>query len=259
MADPARTALLTDFDGTLSPIVDVPSAARPLDGVPDVLARLARRFRSVTVVSGRPVSFLWGHLGPVASDPAAPVRLVGLYGVESAAPDGTVVLDEAAASWMPAVTGAADRLRSAAPDGVLVEVAGPSVTVHYRRAPGAAGWVTERTAVEAEATGLVAHPGRRSVELRPAIRIDKGAVVRHAATGCRAVGFLGDDLGDVPAFAELARLRRDDGVDTVGVAVIDEETAPEVAARADISVTGPQGALEVLEWLATAPAAGGSD
>ena len=257
MADPARTALLTDFDGTLSPIVEVPSDARPLDGVPEVLARLAHRFHSVTVVSGRPVSFLWGHLGPVASDPVAAVRLVGLYGVESAAPAGTVVLDEAAAAWMPAVAGAAERLRSAAPVGVLVEVSGPSVTVHYRRAPDAAGWVTEHAAAEAEVSGLVAHPGRRSVELRPALPIDKGTVVRHAAAGCRAVCFLGDDLGDVPAFVELARLREEGGVDSVGVAVIDEETAPEVAARADLSVTGPEGALEVLEFLATAPVAGG--
>jgi trehalose 6-phosphate phosphatase len=70
------------------------------------------------------------------------------------------------------------------------------------------------------------------------------------------VGFFGDDLGDVPAFAELARLRAEDGVDAVGVAVIDEETAPEVAARADLSVVGPQGALEVLEFLAAAAAGG---
>ena len=256
MADPARTALLTDFDGTLSPIVEVPSAARPLDGVPEVLGRLARHFHSVTVVSGRPASFLWTLLGPMASDPVAPVRLVGLYGVESAAVDGTIVLDEAAAAWMPAVAGVADRLRATAPDGVLVEVTGPSVTVHYRRAPDAADWVTEHAAAEAEVAGLVTHPGRRSVELRPALHVDKGVVVRHAAAGCRAVGFFGDDLGDVPAFAELARLRAEDGVDAVGVAVIDEETAPEVAARADLSVVGPQGALEVLEFLAAAAAGG---
>jgi len=174
--------------------------------------------------------------------------------MESAAPDGTVALDPGAAAWMPVVAAAADRLRADAPEGVLVEVTGPSVTVHYRRAPDAAGWVTAHAAAESEATGLGAHAGRRSVELRPALHLDKGVVVRRAAAGCRAVGFFGDDLGDLPAFAELARLAREDGVRTVGVAVIDQETAPEVAAVADLAVTGPGGALEALEFLAVAPA-----
>jgi len=232
----------------------VPAAARPLDGVPEALGRLARRFHSVTVVSGRPATFLWHLLAAVASDPVAPVRLVGLYGVESAAPDGTIVVDEAAGAWMPVVAGVADRLRARAPEGVLVEVTGPSVTVHYRRAPAAADWVVDHAGTEAEAAGLVAHRGRRSVEIRPDLSMDKGVVVRRAAVGCRAVGFFGDDLGDVPAFVELGRLRAEEGMGAVGVAVIDQETSPEVAALADLSVVGPVGALEVLEFLAVAPA-----
>ncbi len=256
LVDPGRTALLTDFDGTLSPIVQVPADARPLDGVPDVLARLSRRFASVSVVSGRTVGFLWDRLGHVAADPDAPVHLVGLYGMESAAPDGTPVLDESAAEWMPVVRRAAQLLRAGAPDGIEVELKGPAVTVHFRRAPGAAGWAVERTGTVAAATGLVAHGGRLSVELRPELGLDKGTVVRRMSRGCSAVAFFGDDLGDLPAFAELARLRAGGGIDTVGVAVLDAETAPEVAAAADLSVDGPAGALSVLELLADAPATG---
>ncbi len=220
-----------------------------------MLASLARRFASVTVVSGRPVGFLWAHLGREAADARSPVRLVGLYGMESAAPDGTLVLDGTAAAWMPTVVEVADRLRTSAPAGVLVEVTGPSATVHYRRAPAAADWVASRTAAEAATSGLVAHRGRMSVELRPPLEVDKGAVVRRAAEGCRAAAFFGDDLGDLPAFAELARLRAGGSVDTVGVAVIDEETAPEVEDAADLSVAGPAGALSVLRWLAESPPA----
>ncbi len=238
--------------------MDVPADARPLDGVPGVLARLARRFASVCVVSGRPVGFLTDHLGRVAADPAAPIHLVGLYGMESASSDGTPVLDESAADWMPAVLHAAELLRSGAPDGIEVELKGPAVAVHFRRAPEAAEWAAERTGAVAAATGLVAHGGRLSVELRPALGLDKGVVVRRMSRGCRAAAFFGDDLGDLPAFAELARLRAGGGMDTVGVAVIDAETAPEVAAAADLSVDGPTGALSVLEWLAEAPGTGPS-
>ena len=47
MEDPAGVGVFTDFDGTLSPIVDEPDAAVPLDGVIDVLEDLARRVARV--------------------------------------------------------------------------------------------------------------------------------------------------------------------------------------------------------------------
>src|SRR5438128_1796911 len=68
LAEPARAAILTDFDGTLAPIVDDPLAARPLPGAVDVLHRLAERFGVVGVVSGRPLDFLVGHLGDDVGD-----------------------------------------------------------------------------------------------------------------------------------------------------------------------------------------------
>ena len=55
---PKRSAVLLDFDGTLSPIVDDPAAARPLSDIVEILERLGRRFALVAVLSGRPVDFL---------------------------------------------------------------------------------------------------------------------------------------------------------------------------------------------------------
>src|SRR5213596_722348 len=70
---PERAAVVTDFDGTLAPIVTDPAAARPLAVVPDLLRRLAARFARVAVVSGRPAAFLLDHLG------AGGVSLHGIY------------------------------------------------------------------------------------------------------------------------------------------------------------------------------------
>ena len=53
---PAGAAIITDFDGTLAPIVDDAAAARPLEGVVDALHLLAARYARVAVVSGRPVT-----------------------------------------------------------------------------------------------------------------------------------------------------------------------------------------------------------
>jgi trehalose 6-phosphate phosphatase len=134
-------------------------------------------------------------------------------------------------------------------------VKGPAVTVHWRRAPAAQDWAEARAAELASGTGLRAHPGRMSIELRPAESVDKGSVVRRLAAGMRAAAFFGDDLGDLPAFAELGRMREEDGRSTVGVAVVDDETAPEVLEVADLTVRGPSGALSVLRWLAADPTA----
>lgn len=41
-ADPAGSAIFSDFDGTLAHVVDDPAAAAPLPGVVDELARLAQ-------------------------------------------------------------------------------------------------------------------------------------------------------------------------------------------------------------------------
>jgi len=252
LVDPSTTAIVADFDGTLAPIVDDPALARPLDGVTVALGRLARRFATVAVVSGRPASFLWdrlGHLTPDGPDGTSGVQLIGLYGMEWVGPDGTVHLDEAAAAWFPAVEDAADRLRTGAPEGVLVELKGPAVAVHWRRAPDAGDWARQRVADLVGSSGLVAHPGRLSAELRPPLNVDKGTVLRRLSDGCRAVCFLGDDIGDLPAFAELGRLTAAAGLTTVGVAAVDSETPPEVVEAADLVVAGPQGALAVLEVL----------
>ena len=240
--------------------MDDPASALPLDGVAAALGRLARRFATVAVVSGRPASFLaerLGHLAGGGPGGAPGVQLIGLYGMEWVDPDGTVHLDEAAEPWLSVVEAAADRLRAGAPDGVMVELKGPAVAVHWRRAPRAGGWADERASDVVAASGLVAHPGRLSVELRPPLAVDKGTVLRRLSHGCRAACFLGDDIGDLPAFTELGRLRAATGLATVGVAVVDLETAPEVAAVADLTVAGPEGALAVLEWLVVGASNGG--
>ena len=56
-----ETALCLDFDGTLSPIVDDPEAARPLAGVVELLGPLAARFAAVALVADRPADYLAEH------------------------------------------------------------------------------------------------------------------------------------------------------------------------------------------------------
>jgi trehalose 6-phosphate phosphatase len=245
LADRAGSAVLTDFDGTLAAIVADPATARPLPGAREVLADLSRRFATVAVVSGRPASFLVDHFGGIDG-----LRLVGSYGSEWSGADGLITTDPTIEGWRPVVSEAATRLAAEAPPGVFVEDKALSLTVHWRRAPEAEHWVVDAAAAESKRSGLVGHEGRRSVELRPPGPIDKGSVVEQLATGARCACFLGDDVGDLPAFAALDRLAVQSGTAVVKVAAADQDGPPEVAASADVIVDGPPGALRLLQWLA---------
>jgi trehalose 6-phosphate phosphatase len=239
-ADPATTAVLTDFDGTLSTIVEDPAAARPLGGAVEVLAALAERYHTVAVVSGRPVAFLAEHL-------PSTIDLVGVYGLEWLH-RGEVVDHPDAAPWRAVVAAATEAATAELPDDVLVEAKGISVSLHYRTAPHRQDLIERWADARAAADGLALHPGKMNVELTPPVAIDKGTTVRALASGMRAACFLGDDIGDLPAFTALDELRTR-GMDTATFAVRTPEAALGVLAAADAVVDGPEGALDVLRRL----------
>jgi trehalose 6-phosphate phosphatase len=242
-ADPQGTAIVSDFDGTLAPIVADPAAARPLPGVVDTLAALARHYGRVGVVSGRPASFLVTHLG------GRGLFLSGMYGLEMVPDGGSEVRAVAEAEpWRAVVEQAVAAAESELPPGIDVERKGLSLTVHYRgdpgRAPEAEAWVE----AQARATGLAVHVARMSYELRPPVERDKGTVVADLAAGRGQVCFLGDDRGDLSAFDALDRLAAT-GVSAVRIVVSSEEAPAELLDRADLVVDGPEGALAVLRAL----------
>lgn len=241
---PKEAALFLDFDGTLAPIVEDPATARPLAGVPELLARLGARLDVVAVVSGRPLEYLEGAIGRPRG-----VHLAGLYGMEEVGSDGVLRRDEGAEAWRGTVETVTTELLGAAPPGIGVEPKGLSVTLHWRRAPEQEGWAHEAVASAVARTGLEARPGRMSFELRPPVAVDKGAVVARLGAGHGVVGCFGDDLGDIPAFEAVAALGRS-GATTVTVVVVDAESAPEVVAMADLVVDGPGAAVALLEAIA---------
>lgn len=239
LRDPSRAAVLTDFDGTLAPIVDDPAAAVPLPDAVEVLHRLADRYAVVGVVSGRPVD----HLIRVLGDG---LWLSGLYGLETS-DRGRRVEAAGAAQWRAVVEGSV--ARAVAEHGDAVEPKGLSLTLHFRTRPDREQAMRTWAGEEAARSGLVVRSAKASLELHPPLHADKGTVVEAAAAGLAAVCFLGDDVGDLPAFDALDRLAAS-GVHVVRVAVSTSEAPAELLGRADVVVEGPAGALAVLERLA---------
>jgi trehalose 6-phosphate phosphatase len=246
LSDPSASAVLSDFDGTLSPIVSDPAVAYPLPEAPGVLLALAQRFAVVAVVSGRPVSFLAQRLA--AAGPK--VRLFGAYGLEWI-DDGTVHRARAVDRWLVPVAQVVEAARAEfGGEGVGIEDKEISVTVHWRQAPAAGERAWDFARRWSRRTGLMIQAGRMAVEFRPPVGIDKGSVVEELAGGTVAACFAGDDAGDLAAFAAFDRLATR-GTRGVRIAVTDEETPPELVAAADILVRGPGEALDLFRLLAT--------
>jgi trehalose 6-phosphate phosphatase len=238
--DPGRAGVLLDFDGTLAPIVVDPDTARPLPGAITVLGAVARRYRLAAVVSGRPAAFLAHHLDVPG------LERWGSYGAERVAADGSIEVVEAAERWRPVVAEAVDAARATAPPGVRVEDKGVSLTLHVRADPSLEPWVRDFARRQAAASGLEVHDARMSAELRPPIALDKGTVVRRLAAGAglQAALFVGDDRGDLAAFAALDAVTW-----ALRVAVRSDEAPEELLLAADVVVEGPSGVLELLRAL----------
>ncbi len=88
--EPHSSGIFTDFDGTLSTIVEQPFTARPLNGVLEVLECLVKSFNCVAVISGRPVEFLVERLGRDLLEEG--LNLVGLHGLERMTNSGEVAV-----------------------------------------------------------------------------------------------------------------------------------------------------------------------
>jgi trehalose 6-phosphate phosphatase len=139
--------------------------------------------------------------------------------------------------------------RAAAPPGVLVEHKGLTVAFHWRTATAQAGWARSFAEKVARESNLELHPGKMNIELRPPVPADKGTVVAELCRDLGAACFVGDDLGDLAAFATLDRLATQ-GLVTCKVAVASAEIPTELRAAAHLVVDGPEGVVALLEWLA---------
>ncbi len=254
LADPGRALVALDFDGTLSPIVADPAAARAHPGAVPALRQVAAVIGTLAVITGRPAAAAV-DLGGFEAVPG--LTVLGHYGLERWA-DGRLESPPsppgvgAARAELPALLASAG-----APEGTRIEDKGHAVAVHTRQAgdPQAAlDRLRGPLSSLAARHGLAVEPGRMVIELRPQ-GMDKGQALRALARQRQpsAVMFCGDDLGDVAAFDTVRALR---GGGTPGLTVFSgsaEVTA--LAETADLVVDGPDGVVALLGALAGAVAA----
>jgi trehalose 6-phosphate phosphatase len=234
---PETAGIFLDVDGTLAPIVERAEDARVPAATSRMLEALARRYGCVACISGRAAAEARRLVGVDS------ITYAGSHGAELLEPgESEATVSPAFAEWEPRVRGfVAERDVG----DLRVEHKGAIVALHWRGVEGA----EERAraiAAEAEAEGFALHWGRKVLEIRPPIEVNKGQAVtelirRH---GLRSALFAGDDATDLDAFRAL------DAVDGVRVGVRSDEGPAAIVERADLVVDGPEGFAEVLAALA---------
>ena len=265
--------LITDLDGTISPIAPTPRQARVDPRCRRLLKGLLGLLELVAVLSGRPAAEarrmvgLPGRAIPLRGSPG-PGGL-GKKGVVYIGHHGLSRWDQGREEMLPGAEPFAALAAQARRElshletmpGLLLEDKAFGLSIHYRQAPSAAAArraILAAVAASPAAQALSLHEGRRLVELRPPLA-DKGKALERLAAeyGLRGAIYLGDDLTDVDAFEALKGLRQGGKVAGLAVAVASPEAPPALLDGADLTVDGVEGVAALLAELAAALTASG--
>jgi trehalose 6-phosphate phosphatase len=198
----ARTPVLlvaSDFDGTLSPLVDDPPLAEPEERCIRALAAFARLDHThAAIVSGRGLNDLQRLSG--APDG---VLMVGSHGAEHGAPSAAQALADQLRRLGEQLEAIADTRR-----GFRLELKPFAVAFHYRAAEteDAARAVASILAGPAAQPGVKAIHGSKVLELAVSDASKAAALSRlRYETGATSLVFLGDDPSDEDAIRSLGQ------------------------------------------------------
>lgn len=240
----SHTALLLDYDGTLTEIAPTPEQATLPASTRSLLRELARRPRmTVAVISGRPLNEL-RRLVRVRN-----LIYIGNHGLEmwQGGRQAGLVLPQSSREAVARIRSELASVVSEIP-GALVEDKRLSVSLHYRLVPhGLESHLMEVFVREilplVRSSGLTVLHGKKVIELRPKVNWTKGHaalwVMKHMHQRSVLPIYIGDDLTDEDAFGALA-----EGI-TIRVGV-------QGRSKARYYVRGVKEVVALLGWMGAA-------
>lgn len=244
-----RVGLITDVDGTISPIVSQPEAAAVVPRARELLAELVNHLPLVAVISGRSATDVHERVG------VDDVVYVGNHGLERWVNNAAAIPPEVKL-YRRTLVEARDRLNGIIESipGTAMEDKGATLSIHYRRAdsPTTAFEKLHPVAAEiAQELNLRVHEGRMVIEVRPPIPMDKGSAFNTLVNEYWLDGavYLGDDTTDLDAISVAQRLRREGACQAYGLGVRSEETPKVVLDSADYIVDGVEDVTAFFDWL----------
>jgi len=200
------TCILSDYDGTLTPIAPRPELAFLSEEMRETLRKLSVDPRYIlAIVSGRPVKEVESRVGIEG------IFYAGNHGLEIKGPSRDYRHPKAA-EFTPQIERICSELRSMLEDveGVIVEDKGLTASIHYRLTPphkvSRLRSILERT-VE-RFNGIKIFKGKKVFEVRPDLNWNKGMaaewIVKSLTKDALPI-YLGDDKTDEDAFVALER------------------------------------------------------
>ncbi|MCL7488229.1 MAG: trehalose-phosphatase [Desulfobulbaceae bacterium] len=235
-------AIFLDYDGTLTPIVDNPAAAK-LDKHGRRILRKVSQHLFAAVISGRGLEDIQKMVG------IDELIYAGSHGFEISDGSGYFEGRPEKKRYLEALQDAEKQLRSIAGEmpGVKIERKPYAVAAHYRNVSAEFIPPLEQKIndIETSSAELKKTSGKKIFELRPAVDWHKGQALRkmieHFHTDCSRVTplYIGDDTTDEDAFCEIAES---------GVAILVSEEPRSTAAR--YRLRNPSEVLTFLENLA---------
>ena len=249
--DPGRSAVLLDVDGVLAPIVDHPDDSHMPETTRRPLIEVAKRYGVVACVSGRRAS----DARRIVS--MGSIAYLGSHGSEVLRPGSiSPEMDRELQAWTRRVqhfarehfTEEMRKLRIRLEDKEAI------AALHWRGVPDEedAEAAVREVAARAEKAGFTTHWGRKVLEIRPPVRIDKGAGIVSLLrdTDLAAAIYVGDDVTDLDAFRGLAELVEKGRLGSaIRIGVRSDEGPAKLSEEADWMVEGTDGVRELLRAL----------
>jgi len=247
LAEGGSVLLMTDYDGTLTPIVSEPAQAWLAEGVRRNLQILARSPQCrVALISGRDLEDLRARTA------ITHVVHAGCHGLEIVGPGCTFCHPDAQAQ-RPVLLAVSRVLCDRASDieGMWVERKRLGVAVHYRHVRPESQHAVEALlaqAIQQEGARLKIFHGTKVIEVLPQVSWHKGACAlwvrdwaRRALPAPLLTLYLGDDWTDEQAFEALA-----------GVAITVRVGAPPPTSRAAYRLAGIASVHRLMATMAAA-------
>lgn len=245
-----RIGLVTDIDGTISPIALMADEAQVTPASRDLLHSLAGRLALVAAITGRAVDDARSRVG------LPELVYVGNHGMERWESGQRTIAPEALAC-RPALDAVLDAVKPHLQPGIIVQDKQITLSVHYRATANPDAARAELAPVIEQAAhvpGLRLFEGKMVFEVRPDLAVDKGTALAALVHDYQLDGvvYLGDDVTDADALRRARDLRSAGSCWGVAVGVASDDTPAAVQESADLFVAGVPGVEAFLGWLSNA-------
>ena len=240
--------LITDVDGTISPVAPTPQQASVSPLCHHYLSLLCSHLALVAAISGRP-----------AAEVKDMIRIdgmvyIGNHGLERWT-EGHIELFKDIQDYSKVIK---DIIKDITPllsiKGVTIEDKGITATIHYRLCPEPQS--VEKVILAAiqdspQARGLRIIQERMAIDLIPQVEVNKGTatidlVQEYNLQGCI---YLGNDTTDIDAFRAIHAASHNLDFRGIAIGVISQETPKKLMIDADFTLNGVNDVERFLEWM----------